>query len=73
VSDAAYDASSDAGEVLSDAALLDQVNADLGAVDEALRRLDDGSYGSCQVCGAHLDAKRLEEDPLLVLCPEHER
>jgi RNA polymerase-binding transcription factor DksA len=73
VFDAAYDATSDAGGLLPDAALLDQVNAELGAVDEALRRLDDGSYGSCQVCGAHLDARRLEEDPLLVLCPDHER
>ncbi len=72
MSDAPSDAPSDATEVLPDAALLDQVNADLGAVDEALRRLDDGSYGTCQVCGAQLDAKALEEDPLLMLCPYHQ-
>jgi DnaK suppressor protein len=64
---------SDAAEVPREAALLDQVNADLGAVDEALRRLDDGTYGSCLVCGAQLDASRLEEDPLLALCPHHQR
>jgi DnaK suppressor protein len=66
-------APSENAEVLPDAALLDQVNADLGAVDEALRRLDDGSYGTCRVCGAPLDATRLEEDPLLALCPGHQR
>jgi DnaK suppressor protein len=66
-------APSDAAEVFPDAALLDRVNADLGAVDEALRRLDDGSYGTCRVCGAPLDAERLEEDPLLALCRDHQR
>jgi RNA polymerase-binding transcription factor DksA len=68
-----FDAASDAPSVLSDAGLLDQVNADLGAVDEALRRLDDGTYGTCRVCGAQLDATRLEEDPILILCPDHQR
>jgi DnaK suppressor protein len=60
-------------ELLPDAGLLDQVNADLGAVDEALRRLDDGTYGTCVACGGQLDATRLEEDPLLTLCPAHQR
>jgi RNA polymerase-binding transcription factor DksA len=62
----------DSAEVPPDAALLDQVNADLGAVDEALRRLDDGTYGTCEVCGARLDPQRLEADPLLTLCPIHQ-
>jgi DnaK suppressor protein len=63
---------SDAAEIPPDAALLDQVNADLGAVDDALRRLDDGTYGTCHVCGAQLDAESLQEDPLLALCPHHQ-
>jgi RNA polymerase-binding transcription factor DksA len=62
----------DSAEVPRDAALLDQVNTDLGAVDEALRRLDDGTYGTCEVCGARLDPQRLETDPLLTLCPIHQ-
>jgi DnaK suppressor protein len=62
---------SDAAEVPPDAALLDQVNRDLGAVDDALRRLDDGTYGTCGVCGAHLDPEALEAEPLLSLCPTH--
>ncbi len=45
---------SDAAEIPADAALLDQVSADLGAVDEALRRLDEGTYGTCQVCGVSI-------------------
>ncbi len=63
---------SDAAEVPDDAALLDQVNADLGAVDDALRRLDDGTYGLCEVCGARLDPQILAANPLLTLCRTHQ-
>ena len=57
--------------VPDDAALLDQVNADLGAVDEALRRLDDGTYGMCEACGAPIDPQMLAGNPLQTLCQAH--
>jgi hypothetical protein len=61
-----------ADEVTDDAALLDQVNADLGAVDEALRRLDDGTYGVCEVCGAAIDPQTLAASPLQTVCATHQ-
>ena len=37
-------------------------------IEEALRRIEDGSYGSCEECGEALDAKRLEARPVATLC-----
>lgn len=38
------------------------------AVDEALSRMDDGTYGTCVVCGATIPDERLEARPLSVRC-----
>jgi DnaK suppressor protein len=43
----------------------------LDDVDRALASLDDGSYGMCAVCGAPLDDRYLEEDPLAARCAQH--
>jgi RNA polymerase-binding transcription factor DksA len=43
----------------------------LDGVDRALTRLDEGTYGTCEVCGAALDDHALEEDPLRVRCAAH--
>src|ERR1043165_1416452 len=32
-------------------------------IDEALRRIDDGSYGECERCGKPIDERRLEAMP----------
>jgi DnaK suppressor protein len=53
---------------VSAAAELDRLHGELGAVDDALRRLDDGSYGSCERCGAPLGDDRLEDDPTAARC-----
>jgi len=55
----------------ADAALLEEVTAELGAVDDALRRLDEGTYGTCERCGAVLDSEQLEADPLATRCSDH--
>lgn len=63
---------SDLSEQLDPAADLDELGAleaDLDAVEVALRRLDDGSYGTCERCGAPLPA--LDEDPLARRCRDH--
>jgi RNA polymerase-binding transcription factor DksA len=54
-----------------DARRLDEIDTELAAVDAALRRLDDGTYGSCQVCGTPLSEDTLENDPLTTRCAEH--
>jgi RNA polymerase-binding transcription factor DksA len=61
----------DTADFPPDALLLDQVNDELGAVDEALRRLDEGTYGTCEVCGSRLDPEQLKQDPLMTRCPGH--
>lgn len=43
----------------------------LGEVDAALRRLDDGTYGVCEVCGRSLSPERLEARPTATRCVAH--
>ena len=50
---------------------LDAMAADLDGVDAALRRLDDGTYGTCEVCTADLADEVLEADPVARRCPNH--
>lgn len=38
------------------------------AVEGALRRIDNGSFGYCFVCGEPLSMKRLEFDPTITRC-----
>lgn len=48
-----------------------RIEAVLNDVDRALERLRAGTYQSCQVCGAAIDANTLVESPLLANCPAH--
>ena len=46
-----------------------QMKADtLGRIDEALRRLEAGSYGTCAECGTEIASARLKALPFAVLC-----
>ncbi len=49
-----------------------QVDADLRDVADALRRLDTGSYGRCETCGAALGDERLTAVPATRFCLDHE-
>lgn len=44
--------------------------ARLGQVDDALRRLEDGSYGICAMCGKPIPGERLELVPETPYCVE---
>jgi len=55
----------------ADVRRLDEIHADLEGVDGAIRRLDDSSYGTCEVCGAEIAASRLEVEPLATRCADH--
>ena len=50
---------------------LDRIEAELADVARALERLDDGTYGTCEVCGAALADELLAELPAARTCPEH--
>ncbi|HRA34939.1 MAG TPA: hypothetical protein PK748_08415 [Acidimicrobiales bacterium] len=54
-----------------DLELLGRLEADLDAVGVALAALDDGSYGSCAVCGAVLPPPALAVDPVRRSCDAH--
>ena len=43
----------------------------LVAIEDALRKIDDGSYGTCEVCGTALADELLAASPALRTCPEH--
>jgi RNA polymerase-binding transcription factor DksA len=50
---------------------LDRVEAELVGVEQALSRLDDATYGTCQRCGVRLDDELLAAEPLALRCPDH--
>jgi phosphoserine phosphatase RsbU/P len=43
----------------------------LADVDSAVRRMDDGTYGICDVCHDTVETERLIADPLARLCLDH--
>ena len=46
-----------------------QMKADtLSRIDEAMRRLEAGTYGECAECGTEITAARLKALPFAVLC-----
>jgi RNA polymerase-binding transcription factor DksA len=51
--------------------LADTVAVQRRSVLDALNRIDEGSYGSCAVCGQAIDEERLEARPEAVTCREH--
>lgn len=50
------------------AALITQARTQLGAVDAALARLADGTYGGCERCGHPIPADRLAARPTATTC-----
>jgi len=48
--------------------LLGPKRQELEAIEEALHRLENGSYGLCEVCGQPIEPRRLEIMPETPLC-----
>ncbi|HEX9779790.1 MAG TPA: TraR/DksA C4-type zinc finger protein [bacterium] len=42
-------------------------------IDDALKRIDDGSYGVCQACGKAITMSRLKAVPYALMCIECQR
>ena len=55
-----------------DLSILEQVESELADVEHALRRIDEGTYGTCEVCGRTIPEERLEAVPTARLCLEHQ-
>lgn len=42
----------------------------LKKIDEAIEKIDNGTYGTCETCGEEINIKRLEARPVTALCIE---
>ena len=51
-----------------DFAVMEMKADTLNRIDEALQRLEDGSYGTCAECDTEITAARLKAVPFAVLC-----
>ena len=51
-----------------DFALVQMKAETLGQIDEAIRRLEAGTYGECAECGTEIPAARLKALPFALLC-----
>lgn len=56
-----------------DFTLEENSGAVLGDIDAALARIEDGTYGTCTVCGREIGEERLEARPWSSLCIDHAR
>lgn len=56
-----------------DLALRDRAETQLALVDEALARLDEGTYGRCLDCGKPIPPERLEALPWAARCIDCQR
>lgn len=73
VVDAGPNASEQANQTIAreiDQNVLQRTEAHLAEVEDALRRLEDGTYGLCQVCGRPIGEARLAAMPATRLCLE---
>ena len=63
-----YDLASDARDQEINVILTDRVREKLAAIDDALGRIDEGSYGLCEECGLDIAEGRLAALPFTRLC-----
>jgi RNA polymerase-binding transcription factor DksA len=54
-----------------DLGLLDELTSALSEVQDALERLDNGTYAHCEHCGDPIDDTMLEASPTVRLCAAH--
>jgi DnaK suppressor protein len=53
-----------------DLSILENVEAELADIEHAMRRIDDGTYGTCEACGKPIGDERLEAMPAARFCIE---
>jgi DnaK suppressor protein len=63
-----YDVASDARDREISLILTDRDRDKLGAIDDALARVEEGSYGVCESCESDIAEARLEALPFTRLC-----
>jgi YteA family regulatory protein len=66
------DAGTDLFERGKDLALRERMRLRLEDIDQALKRMDEGNYGTCAACGRPIPPARLEAAPETVYCTDHQ-
>lgn len=66
------DIASETFEREKDFSILEQVEAELAEVDRALRRIDEGTYSTCEACHGPIGDDRLEAMPAARFCVTHQ-
>jgi DnaK suppressor protein len=62
------DEASESTELEKRSALENRLNSLLREVERALQKMDDGSYGTCDICRSPIDPARMEALPQAILC-----
>ena len=62
----------DEGPAMPDLDVLEAIEVELADVSRALERLDEGTYGTCEACGAALPDEQLARQPAARFCGEHQ-
>ena len=62
---------SSADDSIDDQAQSSALRVELDDIERALARLDDGTYGTCEVCGTEFDDASLALEPQCRRCLEH--
>ena len=62
------DAATDTESRTKDLAFDENINFLLAQIDEALRKIEDGTYGACDRCNRTIDPERLKAIPYATLC-----
>jgi RNA polymerase-binding transcription factor DksA len=65
------DSTSMAVERITDVAKQENLLAKLAQTERALAKLDEGSYGRCDVCDAEIGTERLDFRPYATRCVQH--
>jgi len=65
-----YDLASFESDRLSEYALKDRESKSVLELIEAMKRIEEGSYGICEDCGKPISEKRLQVAPAATLCIE---
>ena len=58
-------------EFETDASIEAALETQFNEVKAALKRIDDGSFGKCEMDGKSIDPERLEANPAAARCVEH--
>ena len=62
------DDASEAYEQAKELALRQNAEKLLGQINDALERLEEGTYGTCRLCSEEIDPARLKALPYVTLC-----